>query len=322
MRILVTGGLGVNGVVVVRQLIQRGLRPLVLDYRPDFSLIPDHREAFDFVQGDITSLDTVAKVMKDNPVERIIHLAAYISPDMDSEAYRSFVINCQGTTNLLEAAREAGVTRFVAASSRAVYGPTPENVGGPGYKPISEDHPVRPIRAYEMTKLAAEHMGNLYKNLFGIEYAALRFAGIYGPGKQARHGKMSLRSRLVEDPLAGKPVILEKGGDGLDDMIYVEDAGRALVDAALADRLNHTAYNVASGQGRSLRQYADAVKKAIPGAVIEIGPGGNPLGFADHRAAIFDISRAGADFGYRERYTLEEGVRDYVARLREMAKAS
>ena len=322
MRILVTGGLGVNGVVVTRQLIDRGLRPLVVDYRPDFSMVPNLQDRFDFVQGDITDLPFVTRLLKEQPIDAIIHLAAYISPDMDNEPFRSFVINTQGSAHLLEAAHQAGIRRFITASSRAVYGPTPENVGSPEYQLIGEEHPKRPIKAYDVTKLAAEQLGGVYRQIFGLEFAALRFAGIYGPGKQARHGKMSLRSRIVEDPVAGKPVRVAQGGDQLDDMMYVEDAAAALVEAAFAQRLNYAAYNIGSGVGRTLREYADAVKAVIPGAVIEIGPGGNPLGFDVNRAAIFHVSRAKSDFGFEARFGLQEGVRDYIARLRTMKEPS
>lgn len=322
MRILVTGGLGVNGAVVVRQLVERGLRPLVLDYRADFSLLPGLRDRFDFVEGDITDLPALTRLLARDTIDAVIHLAAHISPGMEREPFRSFVVNAQGTAYLLEAAHQAGLRRFVMASSRAVYGATPDNVGAPGYRPVDEEHPKRPIKPYDVTKLAAEQLGAVYRETFGLEFAALRFAGIYGPGKQARYGKMSLRSRIVEDPVAGLPVRVAQGGDQLDDMIYVEDAAAALIAAAFAKRLSFAAYNIASGIGQTLKQYADAVKAVIPEAVIEIGPGGNPLGFDVNRAAIFDISRAKADLGFAPRFNLQDGVRDYIARLRAMNDGS
>jgi len=321
MRILVTGGLGVNGAVVTRQLIERGLRPLVTDYRADFSLVPGLSDRFDFVEGDITDFGFVTRLLGGEKIDAIIHLAAYISPDMDSEPFRSFVINTQGTAYLLEAAHKAGIRRFVTASSRAVYGAVPDNVGAADYRPIDEEYPKRPIKAYDVTKLAAEQLGQVYRAVFGLEFAAMRFAGIYGPGKQARHGKMSLRSRIVEDPAEGRPVTLAGGGAQLDDMIYVEDAAAALVEAALAARLDHGAYNIASGIGQTLKQYAAAVKAAIPEAEIEVGPGGNPLGFDVNRAAIFHVTRAKRDFGFEARYDLMAGVADYVSRLRRMKTA-
>jgi UDP-glucose 4-epimerase len=322
MRMLVTGGLGVNGAVVTRQLVDRGFRPLVTDYRADFSLVPGLRDQFDFVEGDITNIDFVSSLIREEKIDAIIHLAAYISPNMDNEPYPSFMINCLGSAYLLESAHQAGIKRFVAAGSRAVYGALPDNVGAPDYRPIDEEHPKRPTKAYDVTKLASEQLGQVYRRVFGMEYSALRFAGIYGPGKQARHGRMSLRSRLVEDPLEGRPVVLERGGDQMDDMIYVEDAAAALVEAAMAERLNFSAYNIGSGMGQTLRQFADAVRAAIPGSVIEVGQGGNALGFDENRAAIFDITRAREDFGFMPKYDLMTGVADNVARLRRMRSFS
>ena len=322
MRLLITGGLGVNGAVVARQLVERGFRPLVTDSRSDFSLVPGLRDRFDFVQGDVTDPQFVTGLLKEERVDAIIHLAAFISPDMEREPFRSFLVNTQGSAYLLEAAHQAGIRRFITASSRAVYGPTPENVGAPGYQSIGEEYPKRPINAYDVTKLAAEQLGSVYRRYLGLEFAALRFAGIYGPGKQARHGKLSLRSRLVEDPVEGRPVKVAQGGDQLDDMIYVEDAAAALIEAAFARRLSFAAYNIGSGVGHTIREYVDAVKAEIPDAIIEIGPGGNPLGFDVNRAAIFDVSRAKSDFGFEARFDLREGVRDYIARFRAMRKHS
>jgi UDP-glucose 4-epimerase len=316
MKVLVTGGLGVNGSVVIRQLVERGLRPLVTDSRVDYSLTQGLDDRFDFVAGDLTDAAFVQTLLQGRPVEAIIHLAAFIAPDMDVQPFRSFLVNNYGSALLLEAAHGAGIRRFVAASSRAVYRGLPDKVGAPDYQPIDEEHPKRPVKSYDVTKLAAEQLGQVYQLVHGMEYAALRFAGIYGPGKQARHGRMSLRSRLVEDPLHGIPVRVPAGGDQLDDMIYVEDAADALVKAALAPRLGFGAYNIASGIGQTMRQYADAVRHALPDADIEIGPGLNPLGFDENRGAIFDISRAREDLEFVPRYSLRDGVADYVARLR------
>jgi UDP-glucose 4-epimerase len=321
MRILVTGGVGVNGAVVVRKLIARGVTPVVTDNRADFSLVSDIQDGLEFAMLDITDCAAISRFLAERRIDRIIHLAAFIHPEMDREPYRSFIVNSLGTANVLEAGRIAGISRVVYSSSRAVYGEMPDGVGRPAYRPIDEEFPTRPLLSYDATKLAAEHLGQVYRTVHGMEFAALRFSAIYGPGKQARHGKMSLRSRLVEDPFNGVPVRLPKGGDQIDDLIYVDDAAEGIVLAALAEALPHAAYNIATGVGRTLLQFADAVRDAIPGAEIDIGPGLNPLGFSVNRAAIFDISRAQRDFGFKPRFDLKAGVRDYVEQLRRMAFA-
>jgi UDP-glucose 4-epimerase len=319
---MVTGGIGVVGAFVVRKLLARGIEPVVCDLRADFSLLPDLADSLEFIATDVTDFSAVLGMLRTSDVDRVIHLAAFIDPDMDMQPFKAFTVNARGTANMLEAARQAEITRFVFSSSRAVYGSTPHGVGEPGYRPLDEEHPKRPIKAYDVTKLAAEQLGQVYREAFGMEFSALRFAGIYGPGKQARHGKMSLRSRLVEDPATGKPVRVPQGGDQLDDMVYVDDVAEALVQAALADRLGFGAYNIASGKGQTIRQFADAVRAVVPGADIEVGPGLNPLGFDVHYYAIFDISRAREDFGFEPKFDLISGVRDYVERLRSLQRVN
>jgi UDP-glucose 4-epimerase len=321
MRVLVTGGVGVVGSFVVRKLLLHKIEPVVCDLRADFSLLPDLADRVEFIAADVTDFDAVTGVLRTTGIDRIIHLAAFIDPDMDKQPFRAFTVNVRGTANMLEAAHHAGIARFVFSSSRAVYGNTPTGVGQSGYRPLDEEHPKRPIKAYDVTKLAAEQLGQVYRNTFEMEFSALRFAGIYGPGKQARHGKMSLRSRLVEDPVNGRPIRVAQGGDQLDDMIYVDDVAEALVQAVLAERLSFGAYNIASGRGQTIRQFADAVRAVVPGADIEVGPGLNPLGFDVHYYAIFDISRAQKDFGFEPRFNLISGVRDYVERLRSLQLA-
>jgi UDP-glucose 4-epimerase len=321
MKVLVTGGLGVNGSWVTRKLVERGLRPLVLDTGKDLSLVADIAGKFDLAAVDITNFEAVAAFLAGQKPDAIIHLAAYIAPDMDVQPFRSFEVNARGTVNLMEGAVRSNIKRFIYASSRSVYGELPADVGAAGYRPVEEDYIRRPFGAYGVTKLASETMGSVYRTSFGLEFAALRFAGIYGPGKQARHGKLALRSRLVEDPFRGNPVSVPAGGDQQDDMIYVDDVAEGLVQAALVKQLPHSAYNVASGLGQTIKQFADAVRKAIPQAKIEVGDGLNYYGTPVNTYAIFDISRARRDFGFNPRFSLISGIADYVERLRRMDKA-
>jgi UDP-glucose 4-epimerase len=189
----------------------------------------------------------------------------------------------------------------------------------PVYRPITEDHYPNPDSVYDVTKVASEVMGLSYARTYGIEFVALRFANIYGPGKLARHGRVSLHSKIIESALADIPVRLPQGGDQKADMIYVDDVAQGIVLATLADRLPHSAYNISTGRGETIVEFADAVKAVIPGADIEVGPGldffeyGSPGGYY-----LMDPTRAREDLEFEARCSLEEGVRRYVATMKRL----
>lgn len=92
-----------------------------------------------------------------------------------------------------------------------------------------------------------EHMGEFYQRTYGLEFVALRFSTTLGPGKTARHGKMSLLGQIIEGAYTGNTVKIEQGGDQKDDIIYTKDAAQGIYLACTAPTLNHTAYNIGSG---------------------------------------------------------------------------
>ncbi len=314
MKILITGGLGVNGAWVTRKLIERGHEPVVFENRPDYSLVDDLRGAFKLVRGDVNDLAGLVRACKEHEVQRVVNMAALMPPDAQADPLNGFRVNAFGTVQVLEAARITNVERVVFTSSRAAYGDIPPGeFGHPNYRPVDEDHPLNPSLVYDVCKVASEGMGRNYQRNYGIQFVALRFASIFGPGKLARHGNVSIYSRLIEDSLAGKPVRISKGGDQRDDMIYVKDVAEAIVLAALHDRPEYPAYNIASGQGRTLKDFSDAVSKAIPDADIAIGPGLDFFDMGVNYYAVFDTTRAREDLGFVPRFSLEESIRDYIS---------
>lgn len=319
MNILITGGLGVNGAWVTRKLIERGHEPIVFENRPDYSLVDDLRDAFELVRGDVNDLAGLVRAFQEHRVRRVIHMAALMPPDAQADPLNGFRVNAFGTVQVLEAARIAGVERVVFTSSRAAYGEIPPGeFGHPNYRLVDEDHPLNPSLVYDVCKVASEGMGRNYQRNYGIQFVSLRFAAIFGPGKLARHGNVSIHSKLIENPMAGKPVRIPKGKDQRDDMIYVKDVAEGIVLAALHDRPKYSAYNIASGQGRTLEDFADAVRRVIPGADIEIGPGLDFFDMGVNYYAVFDTARAREDLGFELRFSLEEGVRDYISTMRRL----
>lgn len=315
MTILVTGGLGVNGSPVVRKLVERGFKPVVLDERADVSLLDQKTiDGIKVVRGDCTDTNAVADILKQNRIETVVHMAAVVA-EAQQIPLEAFRVNAHGTVQLLELACAHGVKRFVFTSSRAVYGETTGDNAHPTYRPIEEDNPLRPAGVYDVCKVAAEGMGRNYALKHGIEFVALRFATIYGPGKTLRHKNYGILSSVIEQGLAGEPVRIAKGGDQKDDIIYVEDAAEAIIAAVVHQRPGHDAYNISHGVGVTLHDLADAVRAINPNADIEIGPGLNYMGWATNNSGILDNRRAAATLGFRPQYDLKTAVADYAKRL-------
>jgi UDP-glucose 4-epimerase len=312
MRVLVTGGLGVNGAWAVRRYLEEGHQVTVLDNRPGFDLLPDIRQDFEFVQADLLDVDTMTALARDRNIEAIAHLAAMV--DATTDPYLAFNVNAMGTVGVLEAARRAGVGRVVYTSSKAQYGPFAGDYGHPTYKPVPEDYPRGPavgLRAYGASKILSEEAGRVFSATYGVEFAALRFGLIFGPGKKARHGPIGLHSRIVENAMLGVQTVIEKGGDQGDDMMYTKDVAQAIVRATTSSALRSWVYNIGRGEAVTLHDFADAVRSSFPSAVIELGPGFEYLGIGPVHC-VMDISAARADLGYKPEFDLKTGVADYV----------
>lgn len=316
MKVLVTGGLGVNGAPVLRRLVERGARPVVVDTRADVSLLdPSTAAGIELVTGDFTDDVLLDSLVRHHAIVCIIHMAAVVggAQQMPLEAFR---VNACGTAQLLDLAARRGIRRFVFTSSRGVYGEQQGETAHPAYRPIHEDDPLRPARVYDVCKAAAEGMGRNYALLHGLEFVALRFATIFGPGKTLRHKNYGVISEIIEGALAGRPVAIAQGGDQKDDLIYVEDAAEAIVAAAAHPRPRHDTYNIARGVGVTLHDLAAAVRRIVPAADIRIGPGLNYMGWDVNYAGVLDNTRAAEDLGFRPRFDLESAVSDYADRLK------
>ena len=199
-----------------------------------------------------------------------------------------------------------------------MYGDVDPIKGHPDFELMTEEDKPNPISVYDVTKLASERMGINYQRQYGLEFASMRFATNYGPGKLGRAGAadhLATQCVLIENALAGEPVRVPRGREQQEDMIYNGDLGQAVALAAVADKLNHSVYNIGAGRGATLVDFADAVTSVIPGADIEIGDGLDYLGMGVNYYCIFDLTRARTDLGYEPRFDIEAGVRDYIATM-------
>jgi UDP-glucose 4-epimerase len=318
MNVLVTGGLGVNGSWVTTKLVARGLRPVVLENRLDYSLVADDvRRHASFIEGDVTDDAFVRALLREHRIERIIHMAALIV-GLDADPLRAFRVNALATVQLLDAAVAAGVERFVFTSSRAVYGDVTGDAAHPTYRPIDEEHPVNPVNIYDVCKVAGEGLGGSYARAAGLSFVALRFAQIYGPGKLQRHGNYGVLSRMIECSLAGEPIAIAQGAEQRDDIIYVDDVAEAIVIAALHPKPAHDAYNISNGTGVSLEEFAGVVRELVPRARIAVGPGIDYMQLGPQYYAVMANARARDDLGFVPRFGVRDGVADYIRRVHAM----
>lgn len=320
MNVLVTGGLGVNGSWVTRKLVERGMRPLVMDLRPDFSLVgQDLVDRFEFVSGDIGDSRLIAELLASRKIEGVVHMAAAVGHGaVDPEPKRTFDLNTYATVKLLEESRLAGVKRFVFASSRAVYGATSGAHASPTYAPIDEDHPLRPRTLYDSCKISSESVARAYTALGPMVCVSLRFATIYGPGKTLRHNAFGVVSGIIEGPANGQAVNVARGGDQQDDLIFAEDAAEGVVLALLAENPSHTEYNISTGVLHSLQDIAEAVRPHFPSASIAIGPGLNFFGDGPNYSGLLSNTRARDELGFRPSTNLEESVARYYEAMRRL----
>jgi len=223
-RALVTGGAGFVGSHLVDSLLADGYDVCVIDDLSTGSTSNLSPKA-EFQRVDIcdpTPLhDTVARFRP----EVVFHAAAQTDvrrsvrePDFDAR------VNVVGGLNVLRAAAAAGARRIVYASSAAVY-------GNPARIPVSETEPTRPISEYGASKLAFEHYLGAYAARGLIEYAALRYANVYGP-RQRSDGEAGVVSIFTRQMIAGEPVTIFGDGSKTRDYVYVGDIVEATVRAA------------------------------------------------------------------------------------------
>ncbi|MGC9319375.1 MAG: GDP-mannose 4,6-dehydratase [Armatimonadota bacterium] len=310
--ILVTGAAGFIGSHLSEALVARGDRVIGLDnfdpyYDPAIKrrnvaeLVQDER--FQLIEGDICDPEAVERAFGYG-LDGVIHLAARagVRPSIeDPVAYAR--VNVDGTAVLLQAAREHGLDRFVFGSSSSVYGAANE-------VPFSEDQRVdRPISPYAASKVGAEALCYTWHHLYRMAIVVLRFFTVYGP-RQRPDLAINKFVRLLE---AGEPIPQYGDGSSSRDYTYVADIVRGIIAAWESD-LQWEIINLGSSAPVRLDEMIAAVGEAVGVEpvveVLEDQPGDVPRTYAS-------IDRARRLLGWEPRWSLAEGLREFVAWHRE-----
>jgi UDP-glucose 4-epimerase len=315
MRVLVTGGAGYIGSHMALVLLRAGHDVVVVD-----DLSTGHRDAVApgavFVEAGVADRARMGEVLRVHGVEAILHFAARIQVgESVSDPRRYYEGNVAASIALLDSALDAGVKRFVLSSTAAVY-------GDPVRVPIDEDHPTSPINPYGDTKLAIERMLAAYGRAYGLRWAALRYFNAAGADAEAgldeRHDPETHLVPIVVDVALGRRDAVTVFGDDYDtpdgtcvrDYIHVLDLCDAHLVALehLASGGEGGAFNLGTGEGHSVKQIIDVVRR-VSGREVRVLHG--PRRPGDPPRLVASPERAARVLGWRaRRVLLEEIVRD------------
>ena len=264
--ILITGGAGLIGSATI-DLLLRDHAPaqvLILDNLVRGSTANVEHALADrrvrFVRGDICDMPTVASTCKG--VDAVIHLAALRITACAADPRRAMEVMCDGSFNVVDAARQAGVQKIVAASSASVYGladrfPTPE-----------DHHPYNNRTLYGASKVMLEGLLRSYHAMHGLPYVAMRYFNVYGP-RMDIHGKYTeVLVRWIDRITEGRPPLILGDGHQTMDFVYIDDVARANVLALQSD-CDDEVFNVASGRETSLRDLAAALLQVMGATHLE-----------------------------------------------------
>lgn len=307
---LLIGGNGVIGHFVTRRLVEQGHRPVVLSRNANADLLADVLDRCEIVRGDVTDAADLREMVGVNGITHLVHLGAALPSVAENDPALAARINIEGVANVLDAARRNGVSRVVLASSKAVYGEADGEYGPPDYRPISENMPPKPTAVYGITKLGGELLGRWFRKQHGLSVVALRFGATIGPGKIGRHGGGFGRfSAILENSMAGVATRVDNDGKAPCDCLFNDEVARGIVSALQAGAPKHYVYNIATGTGFSLREYAAAVSRRFPGAQISFGAGSATSSVN----CILDVARAHEDFGFQANADVDGIVAGYVS---------
>lgn len=310
---LVTGGAGFIGSHIVDELVRRDGRVRVLDNlltgrRENLasSVISSQQSAIssqqlEVVEGDIRDAVVVKRAM--DGVDYVLHQAALPSVQRSiADPITTNEVNVTGTLNVLQAAREANVKRFVFASSSSVYGDSPT-------LPKHEAMPTAPKSPYAVSKLAGERYCVAFHQVYGLPIVCLRYFNVFGPRQDPTSQYSAVIPKFITAMLRGEaPVIY---GDGLQsrDFTYVDNVVNANLLACERDEAIGQVMNVACGARYSLLDLQHELQQIME---VEIAPTFAPPRPGDVKHSLAAIEAARESLGYLPEITWSEGLRRTV----------
>ncbi len=301
-KVLVTGGAGFIGSHLAEELHNRGYDVIVLD---DLSggFEDNIVDGVKFVRGSITDVELVNQLFETEQFEDVFHLAAYAAEGLSHFIKRfNYNNNLIGSVNLINAAVNTGVKRFVFTSSIAVYGASPQ-------LPMTEDTPPHPEDSYGIAKLAVEQELVVSKEMFGLDYIIFRPHNVYGERQNIGDKYRNVVGIFMNQILRGEPMTVFGDGTQTRAFSYIGDIIPLMADSIETPAAYNQIFNVGADQPYNINQLAEAVAAAFgvkPNIVFK--PARNEV-----QDAYSDHSKVRAVFGERPMTSLEDGLAKMAA---------
>lgn len=308
---LVTGGAGFIGSNLCEAILNLGYRVRCLDdlstgkqVNVDMFL---GREDYEFVKGDIKDFNTCLEAAKD--VDYVLHQAAWGSVPRSIEMplfYNSN--NIGGTLNMMEAARQNGVKKFVYASSSSVYGDEPN-------LPKTEGREGNLLSPYALTKRTCEEWGKQYTRHYGLETVGLRYFNVFGRRQDPNGAYAAVIPKFIKQLMNDEQPTINGDGKQSRDFTYIENVIEANLKACLSgSEAAGQAYNIAYGG----REYLIDIYHALTSALgKDIEPKFGPDRKGDIKHSNADISKAERLLGYHPEYDFKTGLSEAIQWYRE-----
>jgi UDP-N-acetylglucosamine/UDP-N-acetylgalactosamine 4-epimerase len=316
---LVTGGAGFIGSHIVETLLQLGQKVTSIDnfstgYQRNLDLVAesvgrDAMKQFRFIEGDICDENACKEIFRTEEVSVILHQAALGSVPRSVEAPTASIrANVLGFSQLVECAHDAGVSRFVYASSSSVYGDDPHDVKREGV----EGNLKSP---YAFTKRADELLADVFADLFSMVFVGLRYFNVFGPRQDPSGPYAAVIPRWIKFLSEGESCPIYGDGTTTRDFSFVNNIVEANIKAALVSEKQllgkSSSYNIGCGNTMDLK----ALHAFIQEILLEIQPGfkPHPPTYLERRQedlphSLASIEKAQKAFGYSARYSVSEGL--------------
>ena len=315
MKILVTGGAGFIGSNLCEALLKRGNQIVCLD---SFStgkienilpLLRDYSSNFKLVVGDVCNFDDCSKAIQG--VEYVLHEAALGSvPRSIKDPITTNRVNIDGFLNMLVAARDAGIKRFVYAASSSTYGNSKQ-------LPKIEDVIGKPLSPYAITKYVNELYADVFARTYGIETIGLRYFNVFGRRQDPFGSYAAVIPLFVKKLMAYESPIINGDGEYSRDFTYIDNViqmNLLALTTSNPEAVNQV-YNTAYGERTTLNQLVHYLKEFLSEfdpkiAEVKVVHGPNRLGDIPHSLACID--KAKDKLGYAPEYNMYSGLKEAV----------